>query len=225
MSNEIAERARIIKMLRHQCTANCEMAEFSEEICVIPRVGIAVTKRELYVSVLRSFQKLGYDQPTYEQAQVVCKFAQGKDVLVILPTGGGKSLCFVALPYVFDYLKQADAPSEGSSVVVVVSPLVSLMKDQVSSYSKRGIRCAFIGDESGDEAVKQAVIRGSCQVVYASPESLLTVQHWRDMLASPVYASNLVALVVDEAHCIDTWYVLNYVLMLNLLPARLPGIV
>ena len=54
------------------------MTEVSEEICVIPRVGIAVTKRELYVSVLRSFQKLGYDQPTYEQAQVVCEFAQGK---------------------------------------------------------------------------------------------------------------------------------------------------
>ena len=77
-----------------------EVSESSDEICVIPQFGIAVTKRELYVSVLRSFQKLGYDQSTYEQAQTVCKFAQGKDFLVILPTGGGKSLCFVALPRV-----------------------------------------------------------------------------------------------------------------------------
>ena len=179
---------------------------------------IAVAKRELYVSVLRSFQKIGYDQPTYEQAQAVCKFTQGKDVLVILPTGGGKSLCFAALPHVFDYLKWAYASSEGSSVVIVVSPLISLMKDQVRSYSKRGLRCAFIGDESGDEAVKQAVVHGSCQVVYASPESLPTVQHYRDMLAPPVYASNLVALVVDEANYIHTLYVLNYVLILSLLP-------
>ena len=63
------------------------------------------------------------------------------------------------------------------------------MKDHVRSYSKRGLR-AFIGDELGDEAVKQAVISGVCQVVYASPESLLTVQRWRDMLASPIYATN-----------------------------------
>ena len=48
MSNEIAERARIIKMLRHQCTANCEMAEVSEEICVIPRVGIVVRENCTY---------------------------------------------------------------------------------------------------------------------------------------------------------------------------------
>lgn len=82
---------------------SCKMAEVSEssdEICVIPQFGIAVTNSELYVLVLRSFQKLGYDQPTYEQAQTVCKFAQGKDFLVILPMGGGKSLCFMALPRV-----------------------------------------------------------------------------------------------------------------------------
>ena len=105
-----------------------------------------------------------------------------------------------------------------------VNPVVSLMKDQVRSYSKRSLRCVFIGDELGDKAVKQAVVNGSCQVVYASPESLLTVQHWRDMLASPVYASNLVlvALVVDQVHCIDTWYVLKLCADIELAP-RLPG--
>ena len=70
---------------------------------------------------------------------------------------------------------QAHAPSEGSSVVIVVNPLISLMKDQVRSYSKRDLRCAFIGDELGDEAVKQATVRGSYQVV--SPESLPTLSH------------------------------------------------
>ena len=78
------------------------------------------------------------------------------------------------------------------------------MKDQVRSYSKRGLRCAFIRDELGDEAVKKAVVSGGYQVVYARPKSLPSMQRWRDMLASPVYVSNLVALVVDEAHCIDT---------------------
>ena len=63
----------------------------------------------------------------------------------------------------------------------------------------------FIGDELVDKVVKKVVVRGSCQVLYVSPESYLTVQCWRDMLASLVYASNFVALVVDEAHCIDTW--------------------
>ena len=106
-------------------------------------------------------------------------------------------------------------PSEGSSGIILISRLLSLMKDQLRNYSKRSLRCMFIGDESGNEAVKQAVVRGSCQVVYASPESLPTLQHWRDMIASPIYASNLV--VIDEGHCIDTWYVLNYVLILSLL--------
>ena len=75
--------------------------------------------------MLHSFRKLGYDQPTYEQAQAVCEFARGKNVLVILPMGGGKSLCFVALPLVFDYLKQAYSPSEGCSSVVVSPPSIT----------------------------------------------------------------------------------------------------
>ena len=125
---------------------------------------------------------------------------------MILPTGAGKSLCFVALPLVFDNLRKNFVQAQGNctSIVVVVSPLVSLMKDQVHSYTKKGVWCAFIGEDMNGAEIR-AVLNGEYQVVYASPESFLTVPRWRDMLSTEVYANNLVAVAIDEAHCIDTW--------------------
>lgn len=71
-------------------------------------------------------------------------------------------------------------------------------------YSKKGVRCAFIGEDMEDTEI-QTMLNGGYQVVYASPESFLTIPRWRDMLSAKVYADNLVAIVVDEAHCVDTW--------------------
>ena len=178
-----------------------------ENEILIPRLNyIAVSKQDLSISLLTAFQKLGYDEPTPEQTEAIIQFMCGRDVFVILPTSGGKSLCFVTLPLVFDYLRNKYLKSQASemSIVVVVSPLVSLMKDQVQSYSSKGIKCSFIR-ESMNESEKKAVLNGKYQVLYASPESLLTVDMWRDMLSGKQYLNNLIAVAVDEAHCVDTW--------------------
>ena len=71
---------------------------------------------------------LGYAGLTPEQEKAVRSFVSGRDVFLSLPTGSGKSLCFAALPWIFDELHQR----KGGSIVIVVSPLIALMKDQVN---------------------------------------------------------------------------------------------
>jgi len=90
-----------------------------------------------------------------------------------------------------------------NSVVIVVSPLVALMKDQVRQMTERNMRAVYVGDV--DSETKNEVCSGKYQLVYLSPEALLTNVTWRDMLQSPVYQQNLVALVIDEAHCVKKW--------------------
>lgn len=159
---------------------------------------------------------LGYAAATSDQAKAIKEFLQGRDVFVSLPTGEGKSLCFAALPGVFDFLKRQLAlssdhhlaePSETSSICIVVSPLIALMKDQVAKFSDRGLQCAYVGEEQDDLAVKAGVVAGDFQLVYMSPESLLCVLQWREMFRSEIYQKNLVAAIVDEAHCVEKWLV------------------
>lgn len=76
--------------------------------------------------ILRACQRLGYASIRSNQLKAIRSFMEGNDVLVILPTGSGKSVCFSVLPFAFDDLFQRDG-----SIVVVVSPLIALMKDQV----------------------------------------------------------------------------------------------
>ena len=77
--------------------------------------------------------RLGYSSLRKEQEEAVKNFAGGSDVFLSVPTGGGKSLCYAILPWVFDQMRER----AGRSVVIVVSPLIALMKDQV--------RCRMIG--------------------------------------------------------------------------------
>ena len=93
--------------------------------------------------------------------------------------------------------------SDTQSVVIVVSPLIALMKDQVRQMTERNVKAVYVGEI--DDATETEVCEGQFQLVYLSPEALLTNATWCDMLQSPVYQSNLVALVVDEAHCVKKW--------------------
>ena len=89
-------------------------------------------------------------------------------------------------------------------IVLVVSPLSSLMEDQVSTFHKKGLSCVAL--HCGEnQAIMYRVISGEFQIVYLSPETLLQDLRVREMFRSDVYMDNLVALVVDEAHCIHTW--------------------
>ena len=141
---------------------------------------------------------LGYKELRPLQEKVVEHFLAGRDVFVSLPTGSGKSLCYCILPKAFDILR-----STMKSIAIIVSPLVSLMKDQVRNMRERDVAAVYVGDCCvKDEA---DVCAGEYQLVYLSPEALLTNDTWRDMLQSSVYQDNLIAVVVDEAHCVKKW--------------------
>ena len=173
---------------------------------LVPRLNTKFSSESVRLAILQSVQKLGYDRPTQEQADAVKNFVLGKDVLVNLPTGSGKSLCYAMLPLVFDILRrEKDHTETHHSIVVVVSPLVSIMKDQTEAYSKRGLRCASVGKHQTDTAIRDGVRNGEYQVVYMSPESMLTVLSWREMFRSELYLENIVGLAVDEAHCMEKW--------------------
>ncbi|KAL5483863.1 hypothetical protein EMCRGX_G020281 [Ephydatia muelleri] len=160
-----------------------------------------MASNDLDAIILKACVKLGYPLLRENQLKAVKSFMQGNDVFLILPTGSGKSLCFSVLPFAFDYLY-----GRVGSIVIVVSPLIALMKDQVTTaLNSKGVSAAYISSETDDRAQCEAILRGEVQIVFIGPESLLQNTTWREMLKTPVYKSNLVAFVVDEVHCVPKW--------------------
>ena len=133
---------------------------------------------------------------------MIQRFMEGHDIFVSLPTGSGKSLCYWSLPGAFDYMKDNH---HASSIVIVVSPLTALMKDQVKSLCKKGVKAIHV-DAPNDNVLKE-IHQGVYQLLFFGPEELLCNLEWRDMLLSTVYTSNLVGFIIDEAHCVKKWYV------------------
>ena len=82
-------------------------------------------------------EELGYSNLRVKQKEAIMHYLQGKDVFISLPTGSGKSLCYYILPIVFDILRNNSDPK---CIVIVVSPLVALMKDQVTSLKSKGVK-------------------------------------------------------------------------------------
>ena len=154
------------------------------------------------VAIQNSLQTLGYTDIRPNQKLVVEAYLNGKDVLFCSPTGSGKSLTFEIAPFVFKNLKDAqDEPS----TVIVVSPLVALMQYQASQLTKKGVKAVYIQDvmantEENSQIRMEDVSNGKCDIIFASPESLLG-EH-RSMLINLSNKKALKALFIDEAHCI-----------------------
>ena len=91
------------------------------------------------------------------------------------------------------------------STVMCISPLTSLVMDQCAKYTPRGLQAEFVGEAQTDRAVKEKVLRGEIPLLFITPESLIGNSTCRNMLLSPAYTEKLVALVIDEAHCVQTW--------------------
>ena len=142
--------------------------------------------------------RLGFSELRPKQLQCVKSFVEGHDVFVSLPTGSGKSLCYWVLPWVFSVLKKRNC-----CTIIVVSPLEALMKDQEESLRSRGVKVLKVG--CADDHVMEQIKRGYYEILFISPERLLTCSDWRDMLQSPVYKEQLVGVIVDEAHCVKMW--------------------
>ena len=166
----------------------------------IPRLELTVTLASVQQAINQSVKELGYDQPTDDQAEALQKFVSGCDVFVSLPTGSGKSLCFACVSLVFDKLKQ-----ESNSITVVLSPLNALMRDQTEKFTSRGMKAAFVSSEQEDQGVYDRILHGEVQLVYFSPETPLSIPHWREMFNTPCYQRSLVCLAVNEAHLVEKW--------------------
>ena len=150
--------------------------------------AFVVVAKTFRISSLNAHQKTG-----------IRKIVQdGKDVFVNLPTGFGKSLLYQALPLVFDLTSQ-----EPGHIVIVVSPLISLMEDQVSYLKELGIKAANISSLEDGECTR--VESGVYSLVYGSPEAWLKNERWRLMLTNSVYSKKLCAIAVDEAHVVRQW--------------------
>ncbi|MDQ3487050.1 MAG: DNA helicase RecQ [Acidobacteriota bacterium] len=143
-------------------------------------------------SVLERFW--GYSSFRPLQRDAMDAIIAGRDSIVVLPTGGGKSLCFQAPALVRD------------GVAVVVSPLISLMKDQVDTLVGNGVPAAFINSTlSSDQrrAVTEGVRDGRFRLLYVSPERL--VGEGGDSFRNWLSKCNVSFIAVDEAHCISQW--------------------
>lgn len=112
---------------------------------MIPRLNALVRQSDLRIAILEAIQKMGYDRPSENQALAINHFVRGNDVFICLPTGSGKSLCYASIPGVFDSLKRrANIESDHHSIAIVVSPLSSLMQDQVSFKTFRVVSVVII---------------------------------------------------------------------------------
>lgn len=137
-----------------------------------------------------------------EQLEALKKYSEGHHVFVNLPTAFGKSLIYQAVPIFSDTMHRK---SSGTSVIVVISPLKSLMEEQVNYLKGLGLKAVAITDESNHPYFIQDVINGKYSHVYASPECLLSTSTWRGIFSSKLFQENLVGVAVDEAHCISQW--------------------
>ena len=88
---------------------------------------------------------------------------------------------------------------------MVISPLTSIMMDQTAKFSPRGLATDFVGETQMSGEVTKRVLSGLTQLVFISPESIITNPRFRNMLMAPRYKEKLVALAVDEAHCVSKW--------------------
>ncbi|MCL2171845.1 MAG: RecQ family ATP-dependent DNA helicase, partial [Defluviitaleaceae bacterium] len=136
-------------------------------------------------------QYFGYEDFRPGQCEIIDDILAGRDVLGIMPTGAGKSMCFQIPALMMD------------GITIVISPLISLMKDQVNSLTQNGIAAAFINSSLTDSQMRRALdgcANGTYKLVYVAPERLFA----GDFLAF-AQNTNISMLTVDEAHCISQW--------------------
>ncbi len=138
-------------------------------------------------------RQFGFDSFRMNQQAAIETVLQGNDALVLMPTGGGKSLCYQIPALLFDGL------------TVVISPLIALMKDQVDALKNNGVEAAFFNStQTGQEQTEvfRAVRSGKLKLLYVAPERLLqSGEQFVDFLKSV----NVSMFAIDEAHCISSW--------------------
>jgi len=149
------------------------------------------------VSILR--EVFGYQALRGPQAEIIDHVIDGGDALVLMPTGGGKSLCY--------QIPAIARQRAGRGVTLVISPLIALMQDQVGALHEVGVAAAFLNSTLSGEAayeVEQRLRRAEFTLLYAAPERVNTPRFLA--LLDSLHARGLLSLfAIDEAHCVSQW--------------------
>ena len=154
----------------------------------------------------------GYGSFRDQQREIIETILDGKDSLVLMPTGGGKSLCYQIPAMVLDGL------------TIVVSPLIALMQDQVSALQQLGIKAALINSSLSREQYSQVIRRihdEDLDLLYVAPERLLQENTLQRLMGVPI-----ALIAIDEAHCVSQWghdFRVDY-LGLHVLKEAFPGV-
>lgn len=162
------------------------------------------------------FHVFGYTQFRGPQEDIVEHVAAGGDALVLMPTGGGKSLCY-QIPALLR-----------PGVAIVVSPLIALMQDQVSALKEVGAAADFLNSSLSFERameIERAMLAGALDLLYVAPERLVTPR-FLDLLDHLHESGQLALFAIDEAHCVSQWghdFRPEY-LQLSILPERYPQV-
>ena len=141
----------------------------------------------------------GYAQFRGPQAAIIAHVVNGGDALVLMPTGGGKSLCY--------QIPAIARQNAGHGVTIVVSPLIALMHDQVGALHEAGVSAAFLNStQSFDEssAIEGQLQRAELTLLYAAPERINTPR-MKDLLRALDQRGKLSLFAIDEAHCVSQW--------------------
>ena len=141
------------------------------------------------LSILKTV--FGYDSFRPMQEDIIAKVLEKKDTLAVMPTGGGKSLCYEVPALIFPGL------------TVVVSPLIALMQDQVAQLSSSGVAALFLNSSLEKDTYRdnmEQIRSGKIRLLYIAPESLVT-SRVQELLASV----RVDCITIDEAHCISDW--------------------
>ena len=141
------------------------------------------------LQILKTY--FGYDSFREGQTEIIDTILSGRDALAIMPTGAGKSLCYQVPALLLP------------GITLVVSPLISLMQDQVKSLNEAGIHAAYINSSLTEGQINKALsfaARGVYKIIYVAPERLETASFLSFALHTPISM-----VTVDEAHCISQW--------------------
>lgn len=133
----------------------------------------------------------GYDDFRHHQADIIQNLLSGNDALVLMPTGGGKSLCYQIPAIIRD------------GVGIIISPLIALMQDQVDALQQLGINAAFLNSSMTSDqqrVTEQDLLQGNIDLLYIAPERLMT-----NKMLSQLEHANISLFAIDEAHCVSQW--------------------
>lgn len=133
----------------------------------------------------------GYDQFRQPQDEIIAELVEGRDAFVLMPTGGGKSLCYQIPALLRD------------GTAIIISPLIALMQDQVDALQQLGIKAAYLNSTltiKEARQVEQRLLKGEFDLLYVAPERLLN-----EAMLSMLERCQIALFAIDEAHCVSQW--------------------